>query len=138
MKRKANRFYAIFTVLTALIMTTSLAYAGEGFRDIDVKEAAKMVAKEKNNPDFLILDVRTKKEYEDGHLANSTNIDVRSANFRDEIGKLSIDKTYLVYCRSGKRSKKAQGIMKELKFKNVINMKGGFIAWTDGENSYER
>lgn len=43
--------------------------------------------------------------------------------------KLDRDKKYLVYCRSGKRSKSAQEIMKELGFKEVINMTGGFMDW---------
>ena len=141
MKKKSNKLYPlhlIFMVLAALLITSSPTLAGEGFSDIEIKKAVAMVAKEKNNPNFVILDVRTKREYDDGHLANSKNIDIRGANFNEEIGKLATDRTYLVYCRSGKRSKKAQGIMKELNFKKVINMKGGFIAWADGENSYER
>ena len=138
MTGKTKRFYFIFILLAALLTSYSSALAGEGFRDVEVKEAVEIVAKEKANADFIILDVRTKSEYNDGHLTASRNIDIKSAAFREEIGKLDKGKTYLVYCRSGKRSKMAQEIMKELGFKNVLNMKEGFIGWADGENSYER
>ena len=138
MKRRTNKYYIIFVVFTALLMSFSAVLAGEGFRDIEVKEAAEMVAKEKNNADFIILDVRTPGEYEDGHLPNARLIDIKSDRFSEKIDKLDRNKTYLVYCRSGKRSKMAQEKMKAMGFKNVLNMLGGFIGWADGENAYER
>jgi len=138
MRRINSKILVVFMFLGALLMTSSLVIAGEGFRDIEVKEAVEMVAKEKNNANFFILDVRTPGEYNDGHLPNANLIDIKSKDFSEKIDKLDRNKTYLVYCRSGKRSKMAQEKMKEMGFKHVINMLGGFIGWADGENSYER
>lgn len=138
MYRKKVMHYLFFMVLASLLLSSSPLFASEGFRDVDVKEAAEMVSREKNNSDFVILDVRTKGEYDEGHLYDSTNIDVNSGNFEKEVSKLDRNKTYLVYCRSGKRSKMAQGKMKDLGFRNVINMKSGFLGWAEGKNPYER
>lgn len=105
------------------------ASAEEGFKDVSVTEANAVIQDVKNNSNLIILDVRTKEEFDGGHLNNAINLDVNSDKFREEVGKLDKNKKYLVYCRSGKRSKTAQGIMKEMGFKEVMNMTGGFLDW---------
>ncbi len=79
--------------------------------------------------DAVVLDVRTPEEYAGGYIANATNIDFRSSNFETEILKLDKNKTYLVYCLSGKRSASAKEVMMQNGFKNVINLDGGILAW---------
>ena len=111
--------------------------AGE-LSDVTVKEAAELVAEKKESPGFVILDVRTPGEFAEGHLERALNIDVKSTGFYDEIMKLDKEKSYLVYCRSGKRSKKAQGIMGKSGFKDVINMKGGFLGWAKEGHPFEK
>lgn len=78
---------------------------------------------------FFILDVRTQKEYAEGHIKGSINIDYYSDTFKQELKKLNRDSTYLVYCRSGHRSAKASQMMKKLGFRRVYNMLGGIIQW---------
>ncbi len=79
--------------------------------------------------DVVILDVRTKSEFNDGHLANSINIDFQSDAFLNEISKLDKSKTYAVYCRSGNRSGKAVATMSNEQFISLYNLKGGVIDW---------
>ena len=83
----------------------------------------------KNNPDFVIIDVRTPEEFAEGHIENVINLDYYSETFRDELNKLDKNKMYLIYCRSGNRSGKALNIMEELNFREVYNMSGGIIEW---------
>ena len=52
----------------------------------------------------ITLDVRTPSEFQSGHLVNAVNIDFEGQNFEGEVNKLDKDKTYAVYCRSGRRS----------------------------------
>lgn len=115
-------------VLTFMICST-VAMAAEDYRDVTVKEASVIIKEAGSVSPIVVLDVRTKGEFDSGHLNDAINIDVKSASFKEEISKLDKDKTYLVYCRSGKRSKMAQNIMKELRFHKALNMLGGFIAW---------
>src|SRR5690606_33984294 len=69
-------------------------------------------AKRKLKKDVIVLDVRTADEYKSGHIEGAVNIDVLdSTTFLNRIAKLEKDKTYLVYCRSGKRSANASTIM---------------------------
>lgn len=80
-------------------------------------------------PDAVILDVRTAKEYAESHLNGAINIDfLQTKDFEKRIADLDKSKTYYVYCRSGKRSHNAAVKMRALGL-NVIDMKGGIIAW---------
>ena len=52
--------------------------------------------------DHVIIDVRTKEEYEEGHLVDSVNIPYNEITKDINISK---DKIVFVYCKSGNRSK---------------------------------
>jgi len=68
--------------------------------------------KEENN--YIIVDVRTPEEYQEGHLANSINIPYDTI---DENVNLDKNKTILVYCKSGIRSKNAYDNLTNLGYK---------------------
>ena len=97
--------------------------------DITPQEASTLIQNNQNNPDFIIIDVRTPEEFAEGHIEDAVNIDFRSETFQDELNKLYKDKTYLVYCRSGVRSRNALDIMAELNFREAYNVLGGILAW---------
>ena len=88
------------------------------------------IQKTSNSP-YTIIDVRTPDEYADGHIDQALNIDVKSDQFADEVKKLNPSKKYILYCRSGKRSSKAYGIMTDLNFENLYNMEGGYLKYKD-------
>jgi len=98
-------------------------------KSITPEDAQELIKKNKNNPDFIILDVRTPQEFNEGHLEEALNIDYSSPDFKKELEKLDRKKLYLVYCRSGVRSTRAVGVMKDTGFKLLYNMSGGIIAW---------
>ena len=97
--------------------------------NITPPEAFTLIQDNQNNPDFVIIDVRTPEEFADGHIENAINLDYYSETFQDELNKLDKNKTYLIYCRSGKRSSNALNIMQELNFREVYNMSGGILEW---------
>jgi len=97
--------------------------------NITPPEAFALIQDNHNNPDFVILDVRTPEEFADGHIENAINLDYYSETFQDELDKLDKKKTYLIYCRSGKRSSNALNIAGELEFREAYNMLGGIIEW---------
>ena len=86
---------------------------------------------------YLLLDVRSKGEYEDtsasagynlGHLRNAVNI-----NVRELAGRLSEiiaykDKPVYVYCSHSQRSRRASKMLADSGFTNVINVNGGVTA----------
>lgn len=66
----------------------------------------------------IIIDVRTKEEYDDLHVKKAINIPYDEI---DENVQLDKTKTIFVYCKSGARSRKAYNILKELGY-NVIDL----------------
>ncbi len=97
--------------------------------DISPQEAFTLIQDNQNNPDFVIIDVRTPQEFADGYIEDASNIDFYSETFRDELDSLDKSKTYLIYCRSGARSGKTLNMMAELDFEKVYNVLGGILAW---------
>jgi len=97
--------------------------------DITPQEAFTLIQNNQNNPDFVIIDVRTLEEFVEEHIENATNIDFYSEAFRDMLNTLDKNKTYLIYCKVGGRSGSALDIMAELNFKEVYNILGGINQW---------
>ena len=84
-----------------------------------------------DEPDVVILDVRTPAETSLGMIDEAEEIDFKAGDFADRIDSLDRNKTYLVYCRSGNRSGKACALMDELGFREVHNLEGGYMGWME-------
>lgn len=85
--------------------------------------------------DLQLVDVRTPYEYNAGYIDNAFNIDYfKQAVFRSSFNAFDKEKPLYVYCRSGNRSQKAAAILAEIGFKNIIDLKGGYIAWKKSKN----
>ncbi len=82
-----------------------------------------------NNPDAVVLDVRTAEEFHTGHLKNALNVDVTAPDFETRLKTLDATQKHLIYCRSGARSFNACTIMSQSGFSKVINMQGGIMSW---------
>ena len=83
----------------------------------------------KSDSTAVIIDVRQPAEYADGHLSGASLLNVLDEQTFDKgIKKLDKQKTYYIYCRSGRRSQTASKKMQQQGLK-VYDMKGGFNAW---------
>lgn len=84
----------------------------------------------KNDPNAVVLDVRTEGEVMQGIIPNAINIDIyKGQGFIYRLEELDKTKNYYVYCRSGSRSRQACSIMNRLGFKNAYNLVGGILDW---------
>jgi rhodanese-related sulfurtransferase len=83
----------------------------------------------KSDPEVVVLDVRTPREYAAGHLEDGVNIDYNASDFRQKLAELDPGKTYLVHCAVGGRSTWALPAFQELGFKKVVHLDGGMKAW---------
>lgn len=80
--------------------------------------------------DIQLLDVRTLQEYEQGHIKNALLMDVKQQeNFIESLNNLDKNKPTYIYCRSGRRSQTALRFMIKSKFKQVYDLKGGYLDW---------
>ena len=121
-----------------ILMLSILGFMGctaQNGSSIDSKEAYGLIKADSN---ITILDVRTAKEFADGHVAGAVNIDVNQTDFAQKIDQLDRSKTYIVYCRSGRRSRKAVGIMAAKGFKNLYNVSDGFVGWNKNGLPFEK
>ena len=76
-----------------------------------------------------LIDVRTPKEFNSGHINNALNINFFSENFQDSISLLRTKLPVFIYCRSGKRSAKSAATFRALGFDSIYQLEGGFLKW---------
>lgn len=108
-------------IIGGVILLIYISYRTYRFTKLDKGLAAKI------ENGAVILDVRTEREYEMGHIEGSINISL--GTIRERYIELDSNKTYITVCSHGLRSVKVETILKKNGFKNVFN--GG--AWSDLE-----
>ena len=91
------------------------------YHQIDGQSALDMM---NNETDYIIIDVRTESEYQQGHIKNAINIPNESID--ESVSEILTDKDQLllVYCRSGNRSKKASEKLAKLGYSNIYEFGG--------------
>ena len=94
--------------------------------NITAEEAKQIMDSEEG---YIILDVRTREEYDQGHIPGAILIPNTEIEARAEEELPDKDQLILVYCRSGNRSKKAAEILVELGYTNIREF-GGIIDWS--------
>ena len=78
--------------------------------------------------DYVILDVRTQAEYDEGHIPGAILIPHDTVATAAEDALPDKDQLILVYCRSGNRSKQASQTLVDLGYTNVVDF-GGINSW---------
>ncbi len=117
----------IACLLASLGLNTACAQAS--YENADVKGFAVLM----NNPNVVVLDVRSAEEFKEVHIEGAVNIDQAQNNFIEKAkATLPIDKTIAVYCRSGRRSANAAGKLAAEGYK-CMNLKGGILAWKEAK-----
>jgi len=86
----------------------------------------------------VVLDVRTKKEFDAGHIPGAVNLDINTPDFAERAAKLDKSKTYLVHCAAGVRSAKACNVLDKIAFTNVVNLEPGLNAWVKAGKPVEK
>ncbi len=128
----------ILLSISGIIYLNRTGVAGTDVKNISIsqhlvtispRDAFSLIKEHDGDPDFTIIDLRTPKEYNEGHIPNAVNIDFYSRQFRLELDSLDKGKTYLIYCHSGGRSGRTLGLMKRLGFQEVYNLDGGIVRW---------
>jgi len=119
------------SVLLLMLLLTGCAAApqeqeqAQSYRQIGMDEA---VALMQNEDDYIILDVRTREEFEQRHIPGAILIPNETIG-NEEIPELpDKDQLILVYCRSGNRSKQASEKLVKLGYTNIVEF-GGINDW---------
>lgn len=80
-----------------------------------------------NESNAIILDVRTPREYAEGHITGAINLNVDE--LRDALPTLDIERMYVIYCQIGLRGYLANRILRNHGFR-AVNLNGGYNLWT--------
>ena len=82
--------------------------------------------------DVQLVDVRSEREYNQGHIDDAININIADKdNFKKEIQNLDKAKPVYIYCQAGVRSHRASKIMQELGFTTIYDFAGGWGVWSN-------
>ena len=95
------------------------------YMNITAQEAKEIMDRESG---YVILDVRTREEYDQGHIPGAIVISHEKVAHKAEETLTDKDQLILVYCRSGRRSKIAAEALVELGYTNILEF-GGILDW---------
>ena len=117
-------------LLLAVMMLTACGQDKENdqgavYVNITAEEAKRIMDSEEG---YIILDVRTQEEYDEGHIPGAIVISHEEIAEKAEKVLTDKDQLILVYCRSGRRSKIAAEALVELGYTNIKEF-GGIIDW---------
>jgi rhodanese-related sulfurtransferase len=99
------------------------------YKDISAVDAKKLIDKNLNNSDFLIIDVSL--NYNEGHIINSVNYPIQDGSLESVFNSLDKGKTYLVYGRNEIDSLNAAKKLAGNGFENIYRLKGNYGTWVD-------
>ncbi|SHH73873.1 NADPH-dependent 2,4-dienoyl-CoA reductase, sulfur reductase [Clostridium collagenovorans DSM 3089] len=111
---------------TAKDVVNFAGYIGCNLLRGDFKQVKVDQIRELLEENALIIDVREKFEYENGHIKGVNNIPL--SEFRERINEIPKDKPVYLHCRSGQRSYNAALILKSLGYDKVYNVTGSYNA----------
>ena len=117
-------------LLLAVMMLTACGQdkendQGAAYLNITAEEAKQIMDSEEG---YIILDVRTQEEYDEGHVPGAIVISHEEIAEKAEDVLTDKDQLILVYCRSGRRSMIAAEALAELGYTNIKEF-GGIIDW---------
>lgn len=116
----------IACLITILMFLNAPVLFGQEIQELT---PAAFSAQLKANPKCVVVDVRSPEEFSSGSIDRAINIDVNGSDFDARIKSLDKNKTIMVYCLAGVRSKKAATILQGKGYK-VYSLEGGIKAWT--------
>lgn len=126
-------YVIVIMILSLFIISGCSTVVNEGAaKSVENSSVIKITAKEAkveiDKGDVIILDVRSKEEYNSGHIENSILIPVNDIEKEAENILKDKEQKILVYCRSGNRSSQASKLLVKMGYTNVYDF-GGIKDW---------
>ncbi len=117
---------ALVEIFDAMLTEIPEGYGGITADDLNTKLV--------ENPDLILIDVRTPEEIAEKGVIEAANfITIPLAQFIEQkaMWPTDLDAPIVIYCGSGHRSTLAMTILWSYGYTDVLSLKGGFAAWTD-------
>lgn len=127
-------YFMLFICAFAFVLFACKGKTQDEFKNLSSDDFERLIEDET----IQRVDVRTVAEYSDGHIAGSLNINALDERFSANADEL-LDKAcpVAVYCKSGRRSRKAAQLLVKKGFK-VYNLDKGFENWKELGKPVER
>ena len=115
--------WLLTVIAVSILALAACSNDSASYETIDIDEV-----ETKMNEGFVVLDVREKDEFAEGHIPAAQNKPL-SALQQDDFNELSKEEKYIVICRSGNRSQTASEILVNEGYE-VVNVSAGMSSWT--------
>ncbi|NOZ45823.1 MAG: hypothetical protein GXO79_03480 [Chlorobi bacterium] len=115
------------STLLIFFITITLQFNAQNnvIHNISSVEFYKLIQAGKN----VLLDVRTKSEFENEHIKDASNLNFYALDFKNKLDLLHKDEKIFLYCTTGYRSAKVADILKNKGFTNIYNLEKGIMDW---------
>ena len=126
-------YFLLFVGAALLGMMACSSKPKEQYPNLTADEFEQLLQDE----DIQLLDVRTLAEYTEGHLPHSLNINVLDDHFMADCEQtLDKERPVAVYCKSGRRSRKAASLLVKKGY-TVYNLDKGILGWKEAGKPVE-
>lgn len=119
---KVFSFFMVVALMTIGAINVNAQTTAKQVKNANAAEFRKLIS----GNDVVVIDVRTPREFAAGKIEGAINVPLNTV--AKSAAKLDKSKKYLVYCRSGARSRRAAMILARQGF-DVTNLMGGMRAW---------
>ena len=121
-------------MIRVVILSLVFVFSCELINTTEISMISESDFVEIQDSDYILIDVRTKDEFDLGHIDSAINLDFYSDTFQNDILSLPRNETIVLYCRTNNRSTKTANILKENGFKEISVLEGGITDWVKKGN----
>lgn len=91
--------------------------------------AQKLIEENRDNAKFVIIDLRTQREFDQGHIEGAKQIHYYATNFMRVMSQMDRESTLFLYCQKGRQSPLAFRALQRLRFAQIFILDGGIEEW---------
>jgi rhodanese-related sulfurtransferase len=114
---------ALFAILVMLI-GTEIQQRLSQVKAVSPGEATRLL----NHDNAIMIDMRSDKDYRDGHIVNAVNVPDGKGEIPATLSK-HLERPVIVYCQRGQQSTAICNRLSKQGFESVYNLQGGVLAW---------
>jgi phage shock protein E len=123
-----SRFFKFITLFFCLFFLSSGVAAADEHA-LAPLDAQKLIEENRDNAKFVIIDLRTQREFDDGHIEGAKQIHYYATNFMRVISQIDRESTLFLYCQKGRQSPLAFRALQRLRFAQIFILDGGIEEW---------
>ena len=124
---KSKIYRLIVLILGIFFISSGIVCASEHM--LSPLEAQKLIEANKDNQKFVIIDLRSKNEFDESHIEGARFVHYYATNFKRIISRFDTDSKILLYCQKGRQSPLALRDLEKMRFSDMYILDGGFDAW---------